>query len=97
MGKIWQDTCIIEQHRVWMHDVDVILISFIVSSSHELYDGSMGKQQNILLLFLFLGEQEKIFSHTLHDVAGGGGDEIISLVFDDREVLPPWEGLLCIS
>ena len=76
-----------------MHGVDVILISFIVSSSHELYDGSMGRQKSTLLLCLFLGEQEHIFSHTLHDVAGGG-DGIISLSFYDREVLPPWEELL---
>ena len=87
----WQDTYIIEQHRVWMHDVDVILISFIVSSSHGLYDGSMGEQQNTLLLCL--REQGKNCSHTLHDVAEGG-DGIISFVFYDREVLPHWEGIL---
>ena len=46
-----------------------------------------------MLLFLFLGEQEQIFSHTLHDVAGGG-DGIISLDFDDRGVIPTWEELL---
>ena len=85
------DTCIIEQNRVWMHGVDMILISFIMSSSHDLYDGGMGRQQNVLLLCLFLGEQEKIFSHTSHDVAGGG-DGIISLIFDDGlEALPTWE------
>ena len=72
-----------------MHGVDVILISFTVSSSYELYDGSMGRQQNLLLLCLFLGEQEHICSHTLYDVAGGG-DGIISLVFDDLEALPSW-------
>ena len=72
-----------------MHDVDVILISFIMSSSHELYDGGMGRQQNVLLLCLFLGEQEHIFSHTLHDVAEGG-DGIISLVFHDLGALPSW-------
>ena len=77
--------------RVWIHDVDVILISSIVSSSHGFYDGSMGEQQNTLLLCL--REQGKNCSHTLHDVAEGG-DGIISLAFDDREVLPPWEGLL---
>ena len=91
MEERWQYTCIIEQHRVWMHGVDVVLISFIVFSSHDLHDGSMGRQQNILLLCLFLGEKEQIFSHTLHDVAGGG-DGIISLVFDDDwEELPSWE------
>jgi len=81
------DTCIIEQHRVWMHGVDVLLISFIVSSSHELHDGGMGRQHNFLLLCL--GEQGQICSHTLHDVAGGG-DGTISLVFD-WEALPSWE------
>ena len=65
-----------------MHDVDV-------SSSHELYDGSMRRQQNTLLLCL--GEQGQIFSHTLYDVAGGG-DGTISLVFDDDwEEIPSWE------
>ena len=46
-----------------------------------------------MLLCLFSGEQEQNFSHTLHDVAGGG-DGIISLTFDDRGVLPPLEDLL---
>ena len=73
-----------------MHGVDVILISLIVSSLHKLYDGSMGRLQNILLLCLFLGEQEQICSHTLYDIAGGG-DGIISLVFDYLESLPSWE------
>ena len=88
MGKRWMDTCIIEQHRVWMHGVDVLLISFIVSSSYELVDGGMERQHNVLLLGLFLGEQGQICSHTLHDVAGRG-DGTISLIFDDDgEALP---------
>ena len=42
------------------------------------------------LLSLFLGEQEQICSHTLHDFVGGG-DGIISLVFDDYlGALPYW-------
>ena len=91
MEKMWQDACIIEQQRVWMHDVDVIFISFIMFSSHDLYDESMGRQQNILFLWMFFGEQEQILSHTLYDVAGGG-DGTISLVFDDDwEALPSWE------
>ena len=74
-----------------MYDVDVLLISFIMSSPHELYDGSMGRQQNLLLLCLFLGEQEQIFSHTWNNVTIGGYG-IISLVFDDYlESLPSWE------
>ena len=91
MKERWRDTCIIEQLRVWMHGVDMILISFIVSSSHDWYNGGMGRQHNVLLLGLFLGEQGQICSHTLYDVAGGG-DGIISLVFDDDwEALPSWE------
>ena len=74
-----------------MHDVDVMLISFIVSSSHQLYDGSMGDKQNTLMLCL--REQGWNCCHNLHDVAEGG-DGTISLVFDDREVLPPWEKIL---
>ena len=46
-----------------------------------------------MFLCLLLGEKEQIFSHILHDVVGGG-DGIFSLAFDDREVIPPWEGLL---
>ena len=41
------------------------------------------------MLCLFLGEQEQLCSHTLYDVAGGG-DGIISLVFDDLGALPSW-------
>ena len=74
-----------------MNGVDMILISFIMSSSHDQYDGGIGRQQNVLLLSLFLGEQEQICSHTLHDVAGGG-DGIISLIFDDGlEEIPTWK------
>ena len=79
-----------------MHGVDMILISFIVSSSHDWYDGGMERQHNVLLLCLFMGERGKIFSHTLYDVAGGG-DGINSLDFDDREVLPPWREILICS
>ena len=46
-----------------------------------------------MLLYLLLGEKEHICSHTLHEVAEGG-DGIISLALDGREVLPPWEELL---
>ena len=65
-------------------------------SSPDLCVGSMGRQQNILLLCLFLGEQEQNCSHTLHDVVGGG-DDILSLDLDDQEIIPPWEGLLMCS
>ena len=86
-----------------MHGVDVIFMSLIMFSSHDLYDESMRRQQNILLLCLFLGEKGQIFSHTLHDVAGVA-DGIItvqrgySLALDDQEVLPLWKELLmCCS
>ena len=59
-----------------MHGVDVKFISFIMFPSHN-YDESMRGQQNILLLWLFLGEQGKIFSHTLHDVAEVGDGTIM--------------------
>ena len=65
-------------------------------SPHDLYDGGMGKQQNLLLLWMFLGEQEKIFCHTLHDVVGGG-DGIMSLALNVLEVLPLWKELLVCS
>ena len=56
-----------------------------------------------MLLWLFLGEQGQICSHTLHDVAGVGDGTIMvqreySLALDDQEVLPPWKELpLCSS
>ena len=71
-------------------------------SPHDLYDGGMRRQQKLLLLWLFLGEQGQICSHTLHDVAGVGDGTIMvqrgySLALDDQEVLPPWEELLVCS
>ena len=68
-----------------------------IFASHGLYDGSMGRKKNVLFLCLFLGEKEHIFSHTLHDVVGGG-DDIISLALDDQEVMPSLKGLImCIN
>ena len=60
-----------------MHGVDLTFISFIMSSSHELYDESMRRQQTFFLLELCLREQGKIFSHMLHDVAGVGDGTIM--------------------
>ena len=85
-----------------MHGVDMIFMSFIMFSSHNLYDKSMRRQQNILFLCLFLKEQEKIFSHTFHDVAGVGNGTIMVqrgyfLALDDQEVLPLWNELLMCS
>ena len=79
-----------------MHGVDMNFISFTSFSSHDWYDESMRRQQNILFLCLFFVKQEQIFSHTLHDVAGGE-DGIISLAIGDQEVLLPWEKLLMYS
>ena len=38
-------------------------------SLHDLDDGSVERQQNILLLGMLLGEQGQVFSHSFHDVA----------------------------
>ena len=84
---MWQDACIIGQHGVWMHGVDVAHISFIMSSSLEMNDGSIRSQQALWFLGLHLREQGKICSHLLSNVAGGG-DGTISLAIDDLEALP---------
>ena len=81
-----------EKQRIWMHCVDMAL--FTMFSLHYLYDGGMMRQQKLLLLGLFLGEQGQFCSHTLRDVAGVGDGTIMvqrgySLAWDDREVLPP--------
>ena len=36
---MWQDTCIMEKQRVWMHCVDMTF--FTMFSLHDLYDGGM--------------------------------------------------------
>ena len=89
-GKdVWQDACIIGQQGVWTRCVDIeFFISITMFTLHDLYYGGMGRQQNLLLLWLFLGEQGHIFSHTLHDVAGVGDGAIMvqrgySLALDD--------------
>ena len=100
---MWQDTCIIGQEGVWKHCVDMtFFISITMFSLHDLYDGGMRRQQKLLFLSLFLGEQGQIFSHTLHDVVGVEDGTIMvqrgySLAFDDQEVLPLWEELLMCS
>ena len=66
----WKDACIIRKHGFWIHDVDVTFISFIVSSSHELYDGSTRRHQALWLLELYSRERGNICSHLLCDVAG---------------------------
>ena len=96
MEEMWQDACIIEHQRAWMHGVDVTYISFIISSSHDLYDGSIRRHQALWLLELCLREQGKICSDMLYDGAGEGDGTIMvqrgySLALDDQEVLPSWE------
>ena len=71
-----------------MHGVGMIFISFIMFSSHDLYDQGVRRQQELFFLGLLLGEHGHIFSHTLHDVAGVGDGTIIvkrgySLALDD--------------
>ena len=53
-----------------MHGIDLTFISFIMSSSHELYDGSIRRHRALWLLVLCLREQGKNCSHLLFDVAG---------------------------
>ena len=77
MEKMWHDACINEQQREWIHGVDMTFISFIMSSSHFLYDESTMKQQTVLLLGLYLREKGNIFSHMLYDVAGVGDGTIM--------------------
>ena len=96
MEKIWQDACIIQQKIIWMHGVDVTFISFIMSSSHNLHDESMRRQQTILLLGLYLREKGQICSHMFYDVVAVGDGTIMvkrgySLALDDQEVLPSSE------
>ena len=55
-----------------------------------------------MFLWLFLKEQGKIFSHTLHDVIGVGDGSIMvkrgySLALDDLELVPLWKELLVCS
>ena len=55
--ETWQDNCIIWKQGVWFHYVDMTLfLSIIISSPHDLYDGGVREQQELLLLWLLLGE-----------------------------------------
>ena len=100
---MWQNTCIMGQKRVWAHYVGItFFMSSTMLSLHDLDDGSMRRQQNILLLGMFLREQGQIFSHSFHDVAGVEDGTIIvqrgySLALDVQEGLSSWGGLLICS
>ena len=74
-------------------------MSITMFSLHDLDDGSMRRQQKVLLLGMFLGEKGQIFSHSFHDVAGVEDGTITvqreySLALYVQEVLSPWERLL---
>ena len=65
----WHNTCIIWQQVVWVHCVDMTLfMSIFMFSPHDLYDGGVRRQQELLLLWLLLGEYGLNLSHTLQDV-----------------------------
>ena len=57
---------------------DVIyFMATIMLLLHSLYGDGVGRQQELLLLWILLGEYGLIFSHTLHDVAGVDGGKIM--------------------
>ena len=91
------------QQGVGTHCVDIkFFMSNTMLSLHDLDDGSMRRQQNILLLGMFLREQGKNFSNSFHDVAGVKEGTIIvqrgySLALDVQEGLSSWGGLLICS
>ena len=57
---------------------DVIsFISIFMLLLHELYDDGVGRQLELLFLWLLLKEYGLIFSHNLHDVVGVGDGTIM--------------------
>ena len=63
---------------------------------HSLYGDGVGRQQELLLLWLLLREYGMVFSLTLHDFAGVGYGTIMVqrgyfLTLEDQEVLPLWK------
>ena len=93
----WHGTCIIWQQGVWMYWGDVIFfISIIMFLSHDFYDGGVRRQQELLLLWLLLGEYGLYFSHTLQHVSGGRDGTIKVKIgypsaLEYQEVLPLWK------
>ena len=61
------------QQGAWIHYNDMKFISNIMLLFHDCYDESMGRKQNLLLLWLHLGEYGQNFSHTYHDLSGERG------------------------
>ena len=70
MKKSWQDVYIIEKQRVGIHGADMVYISVMIPSSHELHHVSMRRQQALGLLELSWREHKKIFSHMMYGVEG---------------------------
>ena len=78
VDRTWHGTCIIWQQEVLVYWGDVIsFISTIMLLLHGLYVGSVGRQQELLFLWMFLGEYGLIFFHTLHNFAGVGDGTIM--------------------
>ena len=78
MDGTWHGTYIIWKQGVWVYWSDVIsFISTIVLFLHDLYDDGVGRQLELLILWLLLREYGLILSHTLHDVARVGNGTIM--------------------
>ena len=61
--ETWHGTCIIWQQGVWVHYVDIeFFISIIMFSPHDLYDGGVRRQHEILLIWLLSEEYGLYFS-----------------------------------
>ena len=63
---------------------------------HCLYGDGVARQQEFLLLWMFLGEYGLISFHTLHNVAGVGDGTIMvqrgySLALEHEDVLSLWK------
>ena len=52
MKKRWQDGYIVEKQGVGIHGDDMVYISFMIPSSHELHDVNMRRRQTLGLLKL---------------------------------------------
>ena len=74
----------------------ISFMSTIMFLLHSLYGDGVGRQQELLLLWKFLGEYGLISFHTLHNVVGVGDGTIMVqrgyfLALEDQEVLPLWK------
>ena len=75
-----------------MHYVGMkFFMSIIISSPHDLYDGYVREQRELLLLWLLLGGHGKNISHTWHDISKRDGTIKVQGCYPtlkDQEVLP---------